>query len=228
MSDKNAFVSKGTSQSVTTDCCLKHRQLDETKLSVVDTPGFFDTKQDTKVVSKMIYDSLRWTLPGPHAFLIVLACDHRFTEEEQKAMQWIARVFKMYYNYGIVIFTKVDQLDDDMTIEQFVASASPELRELLARCGNRYYAVNNRDKRTSNSDTVTRDLIAMINSMVLAQGDRPYSAPVIDIIIATMKKKETGGRSRILNNDRGAAENNTASQEVLDAVSTYIRKETTL
>jgi hypothetical protein len=105
------------------------------------------------------------TTPGVHAFLIILAVG-RFTPEEQKTVQFIRTIFGHdAAKYCIIVFTRVDQLEEGQTLQEFIRNAKPELRELVQACGNRTIGINNR-LNGEKLEKKTKDLIQMIENMV--------------------------------------------------------------
>ena len=49
---------------------------------MTDTPGVCDTHRTKEEVQREIAKSVATCTPGPHAVLMVLRCDRRFTDEE--------------------------------------------------------------------------------------------------------------------------------------------------
>ena len=49
---------------------------------MTDTPGVCDTHKTKEEVQREIAKSVATCTPGPHAILMVLRCDRRFTDEE--------------------------------------------------------------------------------------------------------------------------------------------------
>jgi hypothetical protein len=90
-------------------CAVGRSTSDGNILVVVDTPGFIDTscktQEEKKLKAKEITKSIQKTLPGPHAFLIVMKLC-RFTSEERQAIEEIKKVFGPdLLKYSVVIFT---------------------------------------------------------------------------------------------------------------------------
>uniref|UniRef100_A0A3B4XZ51 AIG1-type G domain-containing protein n=1 Tax=Seriola lalandi dorsalis TaxID=1841481 RepID=A0A3B4XZ51_SERLL len=54
-------------------------------VSVIDTPGVFDTSMSELQLKSEIENCIMLSLPGPHIFLLVMRLDTRFTDEEKKA-----------------------------------------------------------------------------------------------------------------------------------------------
>ncbi|CAF3379416.1 unnamed protein product [Rotaria socialis] len=220
MGDEKAFVSRSSPASVTKNCFKKEREVDGKIISIVDTPGFFDTQLSPVQVSEEITKSLASTLPGPHAFLIVLPCGVGMTGEEQQTLWQIGKIFKNYFKYSIIVFTKIDSLDEGTDMKQYYEESN-ELKKLIDDCGGRWYAVNNKDKTPQNRLKVTKDLISMIEKMVEKNGGKPYGAPVVEVVAGSFKK-DTNSRFKILDGDGTI----NVPKDASDAVLNYIKAET--
>jgi hypothetical protein len=137
------FSSKASPKSVTKNCQVGYRSFNNRHLSVVDTPGFFDNNdKDEKTTCTKIGESLQATVPGPHAFLIVLPFG-RITDEVEKGWKWISNIFGEHaLNYCIIVFTGLDNLEaDNVTLKQFLENRIPSLTELMKKCGERFVAL---------------------------------------------------------------------------------------
>jgi GTPase Era involved in 16S rRNA processing len=107
---RKEFHARKAPKSVTTKCGVSDRILNDTRLVVVDTPGFFDTTLSPKVLIPEISGSYQVAAPGPHAFIIVLTFD-RFTPQEEAVAKWVCEVFdERALDYCIIAFTGLDSL----------------------------------------------------------------------------------------------------------------------
>ncbi|XP_026076445.1 golgin subfamily A member 6-like protein 4 [Carassius auratus] len=171
---QNVFKSKLSSISVTCQCSVNQATVSGRSVSLVDTPGLFDTRDEENTdeqVKKEIARSVYLSSPGPHAFLIVLRATDRFTEHEQQIPQMIEMMFgQEVLKYSIILFTHGDQLVGE-TIEDLIKENS-QLRHLVQECGDRYHVFNNRDQR--NREQVN-DLLQKIDTMIEKNGGGHFS-----------------------------------------------------
>lgn len=139
------FKSEPRATSVTIDCSKKSVNQYGLNITVVDTPGLFDTSHSEEMIIEETVKCVTMLAPGPHVFLIVVSV-MRFTDEEKQTIQKIQEIFGADVSkYAIVVFTRADDLlADGITIEHFVRNAGPDLSSLLESCGQRYHAINNR------------------------------------------------------------------------------------
>ncbi|XP_048051450.1 GTPase IMAP family member 7-like [Megalobrama amblycephala] len=138
---EKVFESIGLASSVTKECKKEFRIINGRKISIIDTPGLFDTGMDKEEVEQLIKLCISYSAPGPHAFLIVVKPE-RFTEENAKTIQLIERIFgEEARDYTMALFTHGDQLEQD--IKTFICSNSA-LRAFVRNCVGRYFVIDNK------------------------------------------------------------------------------------
>uniref|UniRef100_A0AAY5LBR1 AIG1-type G domain-containing protein n=1 Tax=Esox lucius TaxID=8010 RepID=A0AAY5LBR1_ESOLU len=178
---QRAFESKKSSKSVTTDIQTKG-VIDGRMVSVVDTPGLFDTQLSVEEIAKEIEKSLDLFSTGLHAFLIVMSIKDRFTEKEQQAVENLESLFGSGMSeYAIILFTHGDQLKGhDM---KKLINANQNLSRVVEKCGGRYHFFNNNDR---GNRAQVRELMEKINRMVEENGRTCYTS---DMFIDVAKEK---------------------------------------
>ncbi|KAL1023641.1 hypothetical protein UPYG_G00043900, partial [Umbra pygmaea] len=80
---RDAFKSKFSSKSLTSEFEKVRGEVDNQRVAVIDSPGLFDTNYSNEQIIRKIVKCMVLSSPGPHVFLVVIHLD-RFTEEEQK------------------------------------------------------------------------------------------------------------------------------------------------
>ncbi|XP_039667898.1 GTPase IMAP family member 4-like [Perca fluviatilis] len=165
----NCFESKFSATSMTDECSKAYAEVDGQKVSVIDTPGLFDTRWAQDKTHKDISQCISYSSPGPHVFLVVIALG-RFTDEEKQTVQKIREMFGQAADkYSMVLFTHGDLLKNT-TIEEFLKD-SPDLQELVARCNGQYHVFNN---DLENRSQVT-ELLKKIRTIVQKNGGSHYT-----------------------------------------------------
>uniref|UniRef100_A0A672I8R6 AIG1-type G domain-containing protein n=1 Tax=Salarias fasciatus TaxID=181472 RepID=A0A672I8R6_SALFA len=130
---QDCFKSKFCAKSITVDCSKGSAVLFGQRVSVIDTPGLFDTRFGEDKTTKDMSQCIHYSLPGPHVFLLVVRLG-RYTEEEQQTVQRIQKLFGQAADrYSMVLFTGGDLIEG--TIEEFLAE-SPELQDVVVGVGD--------------------------------------------------------------------------------------------
>ncbi|KAF4099011.1 hypothetical protein G5714_021041 [Onychostoma macrolepis] len=165
------FRSVRRMRSVTRECSEAHATVSGRSVSVVDTPGFFDTEMKHEELLVEIARSVYLSSPGPHAFLIVLRLDDRFTEVEQQIPQMIEMLFgEEVLKYSIILFTHGDDLEEEPI--EAVITENNDLRHLVDQCGGRFHVFNNKEM---NNRQQVNDLLQKIDTMIEQNGGGHYS-----------------------------------------------------
>ncbi|XP_056124496.1 GTPase IMAP family member 8-like [Rhinichthys klamathensis goyatoka] len=161
-----------SAESVTRQCQRHVTAVEEDKIiSVIDTPGLYDTSMSEEELKKEIVKCIYMSAPGPHVFLLVISLGVRFTEEEKKTVKWIQRNFGgKASHHTIILFTHTDHLKG-LSLDEYI-SDSNDLKALVNECGGRFHSFNNEDM--SNRSQVT-ELLQKIDEMVRINGGQHYT-----------------------------------------------------
>ncbi|XP_026105144.1 GTPase IMAP family member 4-like [Carassius auratus] len=164
---RNVFKSTVSSKSETKQCQSETIERMGKNISVIDTPGLYDTVLSNQEVIKELVKCITYASPGPHAFIIVIKVG-RFTEEEKNSIKELKEVFgEKIEKYTMVLFTHKDQLDKKkQTIAEFLQESDPDLKKLVQSCGNRFFCLDNE----ASSYPQFKDLLSKIEMMVNENG----------------------------------------------------------
>ncbi|XP_004081192.1 GTPase IMAP family member 4 [Oryzias latipes] len=166
---ENCFLSKCSASSLTVNCSKGKAVVDGQRVSIIDTPGLFDTRFGENKTVKDLSQCISYAAPGPHIFLVVVSVG-RFTQEEIETVQKIQQIFGQDADrYSMVIFTHGDCLEE--TIEEFL-KGSPELQELVRRCNGQYHIFNN---KLQNKKPQVRELMEKVRVIVQKNGGSHYT-----------------------------------------------------
>ncbi|XP_073792953.1 uncharacterized protein isoform X1 [Danio rerio] len=167
---RKEFKSDISQSSVTNVCQKQTAEINGRHITVIDTPGLFDTKLSNEEIKREISNCISMILPGPHVFLLLISLG-RFTQEEEKSVKLIQETFgENSLIFTIVLFTRGDDLDSK-DIQHYLNSPGSTLMKLIEACGNRYHVFNNR----SGDQKQVSELLEKINNMVKANGGSYYS-----------------------------------------------------
>ncbi|XP_071220946.1 GTPase IMAP family member 4-like [Salvelinus alpinus] len=184
--DGDDFHSEQNWSSVTRKTEMKQAAVDGRDISVVDTPGLFDTQLTAEELAKEIVRSIYESSPGPHAFLLVLRVNDRFTEHEKKAIEILQSLFGSgLAKHAIILFTHGDALEGN-GVEKLIGG-SRDLGRLVEQCGGRYHVLNN--KARGNRDQVI-ELMEKIDRMVEENGGTCYTNEMFEDAARVKKEEE--------------------------------------
>ena len=176
---------------MTTNSKKATSQVDERTVSVVDTPGIFDTSITDVELKSEIEKCIVMSVPGPHVFLLVVRLDARFTEEEKNAVKWINANFgEEASKYTLVLFTRGDELQGK-PVEVYL-NRSSELTEFIRRYTAGYFVFENKHR---GNHTQVVDLFEKIDSIVQVNGNH-YTSSIYEEaqrkIISDKQRREWG------------------------------------
>ncbi|KAL0198700.1 hypothetical protein M9458_007240, partial [Cirrhinus mrigala] len=169
---KVAFTAETSQESITKESKKETSEINDRHVTVIDTPGLFDTELTNEEIQREITNCISMILPGPHVFIIVLSLGQRFSQEESKSVKIIQETFGENSSmYTMVLFTRGDDLRNK-TIQQCLGKPGSPLWNLIEACGNRYHVFNNNQ---TEDRTQVFDLLEKIDAMVKANGGSFYS-----------------------------------------------------
>ncbi|XP_029005429.1 GTPase IMAP family member 7-like isoform X1 [Betta splendens] len=178
-----AFKEDPSPVSVTKHCETQSGEVDGTMVQVTDTPGLFDTAITEDELKTRIEECVKMSVPGPHAFLLVIRLGVRFTEEERNAVKWIQDNFGDDASmYTIMLFTCKDQAKADNALKE-----CKELRRLSITFGRRYHAFNNND---ADDRLQVTELVTMIKEMVQENGGKHYTNEMYEKAQRKLREEE--------------------------------------
>lgn len=189
LGQENIFKVDDSADPVTTFSTKKTAEIDGREVSVIDTPGTFSVSMDEEQVNSDLKRSIDLSVPGPHAFLLVVRLG-RFTREEKSALEWINRHFgEGAAQYSILLFTGADQIRRK-TVDQFL-NESRELQHFISLCDGRYHVFNNVDRE--NRAQVT-ELLQKIERMVNSNGGNFYTNEMYEEAERRIREEEEARR----------------------------------
>ncbi|XP_049325461.1 GTPase IMAP family member 2-like [Astyanax mexicanus] len=163
---KQAFKVELSSESVTKEskkCCGK---LGDRTITVIDTPGPFDT-DSYNTVKEQIEKAI---VPGPHVFLLVIRLGVRFSEEERKTVKWFLETLgEEAKKHTIVLFTHRNQLKG-RTIKQCMQEYSVLYEIVDSMAGYHVFENDNEDDKTQ-----VTELLEKIDNLMEKNGNQMYT-----------------------------------------------------
>ncbi|XP_066511923.1 calponin homology domain-containing protein DDB_G0272472-like [Hoplias malabaricus] len=183
---KAVFNEELSDSSVTVLCQKETTEISGRQITVIDTPGLFDTDVANIEITKEITKCISMAAPGPHVFLLVLNVSQRFTQEEIDTVNLIKETFgEKFKMYTVVVFTRGDQLKGK-TIEQYVEQAGSRLKKQLYEFGNRFHVLNN----SKECYTQVTDLLNKIDSMVAVNAGCCYTNEMFEQVEKDIQQEQ--------------------------------------
>ncbi|KAJ8343331.1 hypothetical protein SKAU_G00306600 [Synaphobranchus kaupii] len=158
----------------TAQCVKRQGEVAGRQVTVVDTPGWWTTYSvnDTRQLDKLeIARSVSLCPPGPCALFLVINVSSVFRQTQRRSVvEHLELLSERVWRHTIVLFTWGDWLGDT-TIEQHIETEGGDLQELIEKCGNRYYVLNNTNRADG---TQVTELLEKIEEMMAGHGGSHY------------------------------------------------------
>ncbi|XP_031440961.1 GTPase IMAP family member 7 isoform X2 [Clupea harengus] len=170
---EEVFKSDMKLSRVTQFCEKKTKDINGRRpVTVIDTPGLFETRRSKKEVVREILQSVSLYRPGPHVFVVVIPIG-RLTLEDKGTNNLIESTFgKRVWDFTIVLFTHGDRLEGK-TLNDVMASGDEDLREFIRKCSGGFLAFNNKD--LGDRDQVAK-LLEKVETLVALNGNQCYKS----------------------------------------------------
>ncbi|XP_039465857.1 uncharacterized protein LOC116315024 [Oreochromis aureus] len=188
------FATYPSPNSGTIECQTETKTVSGRSITLIDTPGFFDTGRSEADLNSEIMSCMTECAPGPHAFLIVLRVD-KFTEHEQAVITKICQCFSdEALKYAVVVFTHGEQLDKNLKIEDFV-SQNKNLSDLVSKCGGRCHVFDNKHWNNNQPDNYrsnqfqVEELLKTIEKMVAERNGGYYTNKTLQHVETAIREQ---------------------------------------
>ncbi|XP_043952754.1 GTPase IMAP family member 7-like [Gambusia affinis] len=182
---REAFRAATKHSSETAECSKQREEVFNRMVSVVDTPGLFDTSQSDEKVKREISKCINMSAPGPHAFLLVIRIGP-FSKEERDAVIKVKEIFgEEAWKYSMILFTHGDKVKS--SFDEMLKEAGPELKEILEKAGNRYHVFNN---LRANDRRQVLGLLEKVEDMVQKKEGKFYSNDTYEKTVDMLDQKE--------------------------------------
>ncbi|KAK7478143.1 hypothetical protein BaRGS_00030590 [Batillaria attramentaria] len=192
-------MSSGNSQEIHLHKTLKHG----VNFKVVDTPGLCDTHLPQDEVVIHICRSVTAIAPGPHAILLCVRCDQRFTDTEWDVYTKLKEIFTVAsVRHLILVFVGTDGLT---TREPDLIQAAKHTRlgGVLSDIGSnndRIVVISNKGTREERKQEADKLLLAILK-LVAENGPEPHNYLTTEITIAVQTRLEERAASAGVSTD---------------------------
>ncbi|KFO27637.1 GTPase IMAP family member 1 [Fukomys damarensis] len=178
------FLSRLGATAVTRACATASRKWGRWHVDIVDTPDIFCSevhRTDPAYTERGRCYLL--SAPGPHALLLVTQLG-RYTAQDQEALRKVKEMFgKDVIAQTVVVFTRKEDLAGGSLQDYLRYSENPALRKMVAECGGRVCALDNRATGKEREAQV-EELLRLVEGLVRERGSAYYTNQVYGLVHA--------------------------------------------
>ncbi|KAK2096867.1 GTPase IMAP member 1 [Saguinus oedipus] len=189
------FLSMLGATSVTRACTTASRRWNKWHVEVVDTPDIFSSevpKTDPRCEERGHCYLL--SAPGPHALLLVTQLG-RFTAQDQQAVRQVRDMFgEGVLKWMVIVFTRKEDLAGGSLHDYVRGTENRALRELVAQCGGRVCAFDNRATGPE-QEAQAEQLLGLVEGLVREHEGAHYSNEVYELV-QQLRWADSGERLR--------------------------------
>ncbi|XP_026208314.1 GTPase IMAP family member 7-like [Anabas testudineus] len=192
---EEVFKINHTFNSETQTCQTKTGSVNGKEITLIDTPGFFDSSNAEEEIKREIVRCITECAPGPHAFLIMFKVE-KFTEQEKAVVTKICEYFSEdVFKYTTVLFTHGDQIPDGQTINDVVKD-NESVCDLVKKCGGRCHVIDNKYWNKTSEDQYrtnrfqVEELLKTIDKMVMENSGGYYTNEMLQEVQAKIQQEE--------------------------------------
>uniref|UniRef100_A0A2K5HMQ3 AIG1-type G domain-containing protein n=2 Tax=Colobus angolensis palliatus TaxID=336983 RepID=A0A2K5HMQ3_COLAP len=179
---KQAFESKLSSRTLTKTCSKSQGSWEDREIVIIDTPDMFSWKDHCEALYTEAQRCYLLSVPGPHVLLLVTQLG-RYTSQDQEAAQRVKEIFgEDAMGHTIVLFTHKEDLSGGSLIDYMRNSDNKALSKLVAACGGRICAFNNRAEGRNQDDQV-KELMDLIEDLLMEKNGDHYTNGLYSLIL---------------------------------------------
>lgn len=147
-------------------------------MTVVSSPDWFSSDCDPEERRRHISSFITLSSPGPHAFLLCVPVNQP-ADGEVKALDVLEKILdpSAVSRNTIVLFTHMEELEEDEKLEEYLVTWRKDLQALLERCGHRYHTL---ETRSGDSDErkLVEEMLEKVEQVVNESGAQHFSCPL--------------------------------------------------
>uniref|UniRef100_A0A3B4WSW7 Uncharacterized LOC111661703 n=1 Tax=Seriola lalandi dorsalis TaxID=1841481 RepID=A0A3B4WSW7_SERLL len=180
---EDVFKINHTAKSETIKCQSETKSVNGRRITLIDTPGFFDTNRSEEELKSEVASCITECAPGLHAFLILLKVE-KFSEQENQVIDKIKDCFtEEAFKHAVVVFTHGDQLPEGMKIEEFFKD-NKGLCDLVEKCGGRCHVIDNKCWNQQDEYRNNKVQVAKLLNTIQAMGGREdyYTNDILQVM----------------------------------------------
>ncbi|XP_077475742.1 GTPase IMAP family member 7 isoform X2 [Stigmatopora argus] len=160
------------------------------KLLVVSSPDWFSSDCEPEERRKHFSSLITLSIPGPHVFLLCVPLDQP-ADGETKVLDVLEKLLghSAVNRNTIILFTNMEELEEDESLEDYLAMWRKDLGTLLERCGGRYHALETKRVQREESEAV-EEMLEKIEQVVKDSNDEHFSCSLYEEVSEKVKKRQ--------------------------------------
>ncbi|XP_074478429.1 GTPase IMAP family member 7-like [Sebastes fasciatus] len=158
------FLSRASSDLVTKECHAKDAVIGRRRVRVIDTPDMFDDDIQQTLKDQHVRKCRELCEKEPRVFLLVMHIS-RFTDGERNILKKLEAAFgNRVHEQTVILFTREEDLKQgDMSFEEFLRNCNPDLKKIVAKCGNRCVLFENTASRSHQVERLMQTVDEILN-----------------------------------------------------------------
>ncbi|XP_056128007.1 GTPase IMAP family member 8-like [Rhinichthys klamathensis goyatoka] len=170
-------------ESRTRESEIQRGRVEDRNISIIDTPGFFNTQLTDEEMKKQMMKSLYLSDPGPHVFLLVINLEN-FEEEQRNLVEQIQENFgAQAFKFTLVLFTGREKMTNREWMS-FMNSSTFE--DIVSHCRGKYHFINSKSEIIPSHIT---KLLEKIDEIVKKNDGQHYNNDIYSVS-RTKSRKE--------------------------------------
>ncbi|KTF76423.1 hypothetical protein cypCar_00039358, partial [Cyprinus carpio] len=170
-------------ESRTRESEIQRGRVEDRNISIIDTPGFFNTHLTDEELQEQMMKSLSLAHPGPHVFLLVINLE-TFKEDERNVVEQIQEYFgEEAFKYTLVLITGREQMSNR---EWMVLKHNGKFHDLVSYFRGQYHEINS--KNETNQSHIKK-LLQKIDEFIRQHDGQHYNNNT-DSVSVTESRKE--------------------------------------
>ncbi|XP_071848064.1 uncharacterized protein [Apostichopus japonicus] len=201
---KRYFKESDTSASVTKTISMKNLKEDRYDITVIDTPGLFDTDKDFKdedLVLEIAKTMINFK-GGIHLFLLILNSTARFTQEEENTINTIEKILgkRVYQNCLVVLTNARAKFGSEQSMRKYVEQETKnggKFADLLKHVNNQIVAVENCFQDDFLTEKHRQKLLCCLAQIINDNKESVYSNKAFKKVKARVEQQEEERERRV-------------------------------
>ncbi|XP_046353878.1 uncharacterized protein LOC124133516 isoform X2 [Haliotis rufescens] len=201
---QDLFLSKMSSNLVTTKCQKECGVVGGREICLIDTPGIMDTSVNEDTLEETLQEiasAIPKSSDGVHAFLLVLSIQARMTPEEYMTIHMLKKLFgeHVLMSHTIVVFTHADSFyrnhgKSGLKIDDYINEQNGSLVKLLSECNKRYVLFDNTESDKGKLRNEVAELTVIIDQLNIGQ---KYTNDLLETAAQIREEEKAKDKMRI-------------------------------